>query len=72
MLLVLLTFCSSDQSLLLFEFKFFDLNTIIYQGLSFGGFTLKIEFVVFVYELINYEIIFITCLCNKPVDYITK
>ena len=25
---------------------------IIYQGLSFGGFALKIEFVVYVYELI--------------------
>ena len=31
----------------------------------FGGIALKIEFVVFVYELINYEIIlFITWLCN--------
>ena len=28
---------------------------IIYQGLSFGGFALKIEFVIFVYELIIYE-----------------
>ena len=38
---------------------------IIHQDLSFGGFPLKIEFVVFVYELINYEIIlFITWLCN--------
>ena len=27
---------------------------IIHQDLSFGGFALKIEFVVFVYELINY------------------
>ena len=27
---------------------------IIYQGISFGGFALKIEFVVFVYELIIY------------------
>ena len=26
---------------------------IIHQDLSFGGFALKIEFVVFVYELIN-------------------
>ena len=31
---------------------------IIHQNLSFGGTALKIEFVVFVYELINYEIIF--------------
>ena len=31
---------------------------IIHQYLSFGGITLKIELVVFVYELINYEIIF--------------
>ena len=31
---------------------------IIYQDLSFGGFALKIGFVVFLYELINYEIIF--------------
>ena len=29
-----------------------------HEDLSFGGITLKIEFVVFVYELINYEIIF--------------
>ena len=29
---------------------------IIHQGLSFGGIALKIEFVVIVYELINYEI----------------
>ena len=27
---------------------------IIHPDLSFGGFALKIEFVVFVYELINY------------------
>ena len=27
---------------------------IIHKDLSFGGFALKIEFVVFVYELINY------------------
>ena len=27
---------------------------IIYQGLSFGGFALKIELVVFVYELVIY------------------
>ena len=27
---------------------------IIHQDLFFGGFALKIEFVVFVYELINY------------------
>ena len=31
---------------------------LIHQDLSYGGITLKIEFVVFVYELINYEIIF--------------
>ena len=31
---------------------------IIHQDLCFGGIALKIEFVVFVYELINYEIIF--------------
>ena len=38
---------------------------IIHQDLSFGGFALKIEFVVFVYELFIYEIIFfITWLCN--------
>ena len=34
---------------------------IIHQDLSFGGIALKIEFVVFVYELINYEIIFLLC-----------
>ena len=32
---------------------------IIHQDLSFGGIGLKIEFVVFVYELINYKIIFL-------------
>ena len=32
---------------------------VIHQDLSFGGIALKIEFVVFVYELINYEIIFL-------------
>ena len=32
---------------------------IIHQDLSFGGIALKIEFLVFVYELINYEIIFL-------------
>ena len=38
---------------------------ITHQDLSFGGFALKIEFVVFVYELFIYEIIFfITWLCN--------
>ena len=31
---------------------------IIHQDLSFGGFALKIELVVFVYELFIYEIIF--------------
>ena len=48
---------------------------IIHQDLSFGGIALKIEFVVFVYELINYEIIFLLLgyvICNKPADYITK
>ena len=30
---------------------------IIHQDLSFGGIALKIEFVIFMYELINYEII---------------
>ena len=34
---------------------------IIHQDLSFSGIALKIEFVAFVYELINYEI---TWLCN--------
>ena len=33
---------------------------------SFGGIVLKIEFVVFVYELINYEIIFLL------LDYVTS
>ena len=39
---------------------------IIYQDLSFGGFALKIEFVVFVYELFSYEIIFLLLgyICN--------
>ena len=42
---------------------------ITHQDLSFGGITLKIELVVFVYELINhliiYEIIILyTWLCN--------
>ena len=38
---------------------------LIHQDLSFGGIGLKIEFVGFVYELINYEIVFfITWLCN--------
>ena len=51
---------------------------ITHQDLSFGGFALKIELVVFVYELFIYKIIFfITWLCNyyyyyKPADYITK
>ena len=41
---------------------------ITHQDLSFGGIALKIEFVVFMYELINYEIIFfITWLCNNVV-----
>ena len=31
---------------------------ITHQDLSFDGIALKIKFVVFVYELINYEIIF--------------
>ena len=33
---------------------------IIHQDLSFGGIALKIKFVVFVYELINYEFIFLS------------
>ena len=38
---------------------------IIHHDLSFGGFALKIEFVVFVYELFIYEIIFfITQICK--------
>ena len=42
---------------------------IIRQDLSFGGFALKIEFVVFMYELYIYEIIilllgYVTWLCN--------
>ena len=38
---------------------------ITHQDLSFGCFALKIELVVFVYELFNYEIIFFnTWLCN--------
>ena len=32
---------------------------ITHQDLSFGGFALKIEFIVFVYELLIYEIIFL-------------
>ena len=32
---------------------------ITHQDLSFGGFALKIEFVVFLYELFIYEIIFL-------------
>ena len=32
---------------------------IFHHDLSFGGVALKIEFVVFVYELINHEIIFL-------------
>ena len=32
---------------------------IILQDLSFGGFALKIELVVFVYELFIYEIVFV-------------
>ena len=43
---------------------------ITHQDLSFGGFTLKIEKVVFVDELFNYEIIFfITWLCNIDIIY---
>ena len=48
----------------MFSYKLL-LILIIRQDLSFGSIALKIEFVVFVYELINYEIIFfITWLCN--------
>ena len=58
------------ESIKVLSFFFID------QDLSFGGFALKIEFVVFVYELITYLfmklIFFITWLCNKPADYITK
>ena len=36
-----------------FSYKVFSV-LIIYQGLSFGGFSLKIELVVFMYELIIY------------------
>ena len=36
---------------------------IIYQHISFGGIPLKIESVVFVHELINYEIIFLLLGC---------
>ena len=36
---------------------------IIHQDLSFGGIALKIEFVVFVYELIM-KLFFITRFCN--------
>ena len=32
---------------------------IVHQDLSFGGIALKIDFVDFVYELNNYEIIFL-------------
>ena len=47
-----------------FCYKVFSV-VIIYQGLSFGGFALKIEPVVFVYELIIYLLnFFITWLCN--------
>ena len=46
---------------------------IIHQDLSFGGIALKIEFVVFVYELINYEIIFfITWLCNSSLTHLQQ
>ena len=38
---------------MVFRYKVLSLF-IIHQGLSFGGFALKIEFVLFVYELINY------------------
>ena len=55
---------------------------ITHQDLSFGGFALKIEFVVFVYELINYLFMKLFSLLlgyvyyyyyfYKPEDYITK
>ena len=38
---------------MVFRYKVLSLF-IIHQDLSFGGFALKIEFVVFVYKLINY------------------
>ena len=42
---------------------------ITYQGLSFGGFSLKIELVDFVYELIIYmKLFFITWLCNEVLN----
>ena len=42
---------SSQKTVFLYKvLSFF----IIHQDLSFGGFALKIEFVGFVYELINY------------------
>ena len=38
---------------------------IVHQDLSFCGFALKIEFVVFVYEIFIYEIIFFnTCMVS--------
>ena len=43
---------------------------ITHQGLTFGGIALKIEFVVFVYELINnMKLFFITWLCNYSITY---
>ena len=40
-----------------FVTNFYQFSLFTYQDLPFGGIALKIEFVVFVYELINYEII---------------
>ena len=58
---------SQQKGILLQSLSFF----ITHQDLSFGGFTLKIEFIGFVYELFIYEIIiFITWLCNY--SYFTR
>ena len=48
-----------------FVTKFFSV-VIVHQDLSFGGFALKIEFVVFLYK---YRIIFVIAwLCNNFID----
>ena len=49
---------------MVFSYKLLSVS-IIHQDLCFAGIALKIEFVVFVYELITYDIIFITWLCNS-------
>ena len=43
---------------------------IIHQDLSFGSIALKIEFVVFVYELINYKIIFLLLCCVMSLQFL--